>query len=208
MVGSSRNSTFGRWRSGGGELALHALAERELARRLLEQRLELEQRDELVERLAVLRARHAVDRAVELEGLRRRQVPQELLLLSGHQHDRAQEARVALRRARSRATRASPAVGWSSPDSILSVVVLPAPLGPRKPTRSPASISKLDAVDRLDRAVDAPEERAQGCGEPGRPRMDAVVLGETVDRDHGGRPRRPERALRWDGEGILTGGGQ
>ena len=40
-------------------------------------------------------------------------------------------------------TRASPAVGYSRPDSILSVVVLPAPLGPRKPTTSPAAISKL-----------------------------------------------------------------
>jgi hypothetical protein len=39
-------------------------------------------------------------------------------------------------------TVAIPEVGWSSPDSILSVVVLPAPFGPRNPTRSPAAISK------------------------------------------------------------------
>ena len=38
-------------------------------------------------------------------------------------------------------TRASPPVGWSRPESILSVVVLPAPFGPRKPTRSPGAIS-------------------------------------------------------------------
>src|SRR5919197_3642933 len=38
-------------------------------------------------------------------------------------------------------TRASPLVGWSSPESIFSVVVLPAPFGPRKPTTSPGSIS-------------------------------------------------------------------
>jgi hypothetical protein len=37
-------------------------------------------------------------------------------------------------------TRALPLVGWSRPARILSVVVLPAPLGPRKPTRSPRAI--------------------------------------------------------------------
>ena len=40
-------------------------------------------------------------------------------------------------------TCASPEVGWSSPESIFSVVVLPAPLGPKKPTISPLAMSKL-----------------------------------------------------------------
>src|SRR5216684_4736911 len=40
------------------------------------------------------------------------------------------------------ATATRPSVGCSSPASTLRVVVLPAPLGPRKPTRSPASIEK------------------------------------------------------------------
>src|SRR5439155_3959290 len=39
-------------------------------------------------------------------------------------------------------TRASPEVGFSKPESILRTVVLPAPLGPRKPTNSPSSIWK------------------------------------------------------------------
>src|SRR5947199_5647318 len=34
---------------------------------------------------------------------------------------------------------ASPALGWTSPSRILTVVVLPAPFGPRKPKTSPAS---------------------------------------------------------------------
>src|SRR5207342_2963108 len=37
-------------------------------------------------------------------------------------------------------TRQRPPVGCNSPESIFSVVVLPAPLGPRKPTTSPGSI--------------------------------------------------------------------
>src|ERR1035438_4941884 len=41
------------------------------------------------------------------------------------------------------ATRAVPDVGKMSPESILSVVVLPAPLGPRNPTNSPSSIEKV-----------------------------------------------------------------
>ena len=40
------------------------------------------------------------------------------------------------------ATRTSPAVGWSRPESIFRVVVLPAPFGPRKPTRSPGATWK------------------------------------------------------------------
>src|SRR5688572_27026928 len=40
-------------------------------------------------------------------------------------------------------TSTRPSVGCRSPDSVLSVVVLPAPFGPRKPTRSPRSIVKL-----------------------------------------------------------------
>ena len=40
------------------------------------------------------------------------------------------------------ATRALPLVGWTRPVSILSVVVLPAPLGPKNPTTSPGRILK------------------------------------------------------------------
>ena len=39
------------------------------------------------------------------------------------------------------ATVTSPDVGCSRPESIFKVVVLPAPLGPRKPTISPGAIS-------------------------------------------------------------------
>ncbi len=40
------------------------------------------------------------------------------------------------------ATRASPALGKSSPESIFSVVVFPAPFGPRNATISPGCTSK------------------------------------------------------------------
>ena len=43
------------------------------------------------------------------------------------------------------ATRAVPEVGGKKPVSIRIVVVLPAPLGPRNPSTSPALSSKLSA---------------------------------------------------------------
>ena len=49
------------------------------------------------------------------------------------------------------ATRAVPAVGDSSVARMRSVVVLPAPLGPRKPKISPARDLEVDAGDGLDR---------------------------------------------------------
>src|SRR5690606_21009464 len=77
------------------ELALHAFSERELAGRLVQKIPELEQLDELGERAAVLVGRDLVDGAVELEGLRRREVPEELLLLAGHEHDGPKEIALA-----------------------------------------------------------------------------------------------------------------
>ena len=43
-----------------------------------------------------------------------------------------------------------PRVGVITPESSLSVVVLPAPLGPRKATNSPCFDAQIDAADRLD----------------------------------------------------------
>src|SRR5450755_701300 len=48
-----------------------------------------------------------------------------------------------LRRTSSPATRAPPAVGLARVHSMLMVVVLPAPLGPRKPNTSPVATSKF-----------------------------------------------------------------
>ena len=140
IVGSSRNSVVGPVQERGGELALHALAERELARRLVDNAREVEQLGRA--RRASGRTRHdrdIEDRAVERVGLRRRQVPDELLLLPHDQRDRLEERGLALN-GMCPSTSTSPLVGWSRPDRTFSVVVLPAPFGPRNPTRSPRSI--------------------------------------------------------------------
>ena len=78
------------------QLALHPLAQRQLAGRLVDEVADLQQLDQLAHRLVGLRARDVVDRAVHGVGLRRRQIPEELLLLPHHQRDELQEARVAI----------------------------------------------------------------------------------------------------------------
>ena len=50
-------------------------------------------------------------------------------------------------RRRSRGSRAVPEVGRSRPSSVRIVVVLPAPLGPRKPNTSPGATLKRDVLD-------------------------------------------------------------
>src|SRR5512132_2916144 len=47
------------------------------------------------------------------------------------------------------ATETRPSVGWSRAESTFRVVVLPAPFGPRKPTRSPAAMEKLTSSTAL-----------------------------------------------------------
>src|SRR5262249_49796639 len=74
-----------------GELALHALAERELPRGLADEGPELEELGQLGDRLLELRARDVVDRAVVFERLSGRQIPDELLLLPEDEHDALQE---------------------------------------------------------------------------------------------------------------------
>ena len=54
-------------------------------------------------------------------------------------------------------TSTAPVVGCESPSTMSMVVVLPAPLGPRKATISPCSIVQVDAADGLDGAEDLGE---------------------------------------------------
>ena len=64
------------------------------------------------------------------------------------------------------ATTADPAVGSASVQSILMVVDLPAPLGPRKPKISPGADVERDAVDggELAVALDEPADLHRGSG--------------------------------------------
>ena len=93
MVGSSRNSTCGRWSSAAASSHFMRSPSESWRVGCFDQVAELEQLGQLAQRLVELGARDVVDRAVHREGLGGRQVPEELLLLPHDQRDRLQEAR-------------------------------------------------------------------------------------------------------------------
>ena len=123
-----------------GQLTSHALTKRQLPDGLVHHRRKREQRHELIASGAIVGWRDRIDRAIELEHLFCRQVPLELLLVPQDQRDPAFERQPPAHGSLP-ATTARPVVGTSRPVSILSVVVLPAPLGPRNATISPGAIA-------------------------------------------------------------------
>ena len=64
-------------------------------------------------------------------------------------------------------TRTFPSLGFSRPESIFSVVVLPAPLGPRKPTTSPGSTLKDTAFTASTSRVRRWNRLLAACHKPG-----------------------------------------
>ena len=151
----------------------------------LHQIAELEERAELAQRGRVLGARYVVDRAIELERLGRRQVPEELLLLTEDEHDllqervlapprlvavdadlparRVEQAREDLERRRlSRAVRAEEADALARRDV------------------------EVDAVDRRDRLRLASKQRAKSRRHPGRPLVHGEMLAQASNVNHAG----------------------
>ena len=80
----------------GGQLAFHALAQREVAHRFAHDRCQLEQLVQLFQGALVLGVGEAVDRLVEQEGIGRGDIPREAVALAHHQGHRPQVVRLAL----------------------------------------------------------------------------------------------------------------
>ena len=78
-----------------------------------------------------------------------------------------------------------PPVGVMTPERSFSVVVLPAPLGPRKATNSPCSTRQVDAANRLDVAVLPAEQPPNRGPQPFPLLIDAVGLRQPFDLDDG-----------------------
>ena len=151
------------------QLALHALAERQLARRLVDERRRCSSSSASSASVSSDCARgHVVDRAVQREGLGGRQVPEQLLLLAHHQRDAAcRNAALALLRheAGDRAPRRS--VGWSRPGQHLQRGGLAGAVGAEEADALARGDVERQLVDRLDVSYSA-EQRAQRGGEAGR----------------------------------------
>ena len=69
---------------------LHPLAQRQIPHGLTHEILDVEQVDQLVARLEEILAAQAVDRAVELERVERREIPLQLVAIPHHERDLAQ----------------------------------------------------------------------------------------------------------------------
>ena len=159
IVGSSRKSTCGRCRSE-PTISTFIRSPSDSCRTGLRTRSPtLEQLDQLVAQRRRKSARGMlVDRAVELERVERREVPLQLVAVPHDERDPAQEVALALRRHVAEHAGLAAARRRGGPESILSVVVFPAPFGPRKPTISPGAIVERDAVDGAHLARLAPDE--------------------------------------------------
>src|SRR6202161_4859095 len=73
-------------------------------------------------------------------------------------------------------TQAWPVVGWSIPESILMTVVLPTPLGPRKPTISPLWISKSNPSTAVLACCSREKKLRSAPRKPGLRTYDRYIL--------------------------------
>ena len=190
MVGSSRNKHLRAVDERGRELALHPLAERERAGGLVDQVSQLEQLGELGEGAAELGLGHLVDGPVEGEGLRGREVPEELLLLAHDQGDLLEE-RVLAALGHVAVDPDLAGRGEEQAGEDLEGGGLPRAVGAEEPHPLAAGDLERDAVHRLHHGGDAPEERAQGGLESRRTLVDGVVLPQSLHRHHGLSHRVP-----------------
>src|SRR4029077_6401486 len=130
------------------------------AHRLFDEVAELQKVAQLAEGRRVLRPGNAVDGAIELERLGRRQVPEELLLLAEDEHDLLQEGVL-------------PAAGLVTVDADLAAGRveearenlqgrLPAgAVGPEKPDSLTRGDVQIDSVHRHDGLRLAPKQRSE-----------------------------------------------
>ena len=167
-----------------GQLTLHALAQRQLAYRLVAHLGEREQRDELLEPLPIVGLRQVVDRTVELKRLLRRQIPHELLAVAEHEGDASLEGGPA-----------GPGVEPGDLDPPARRVQETREHLERRGLAGPVGAEECDDLPRLDAeghvthrlhlAVPRTHERANGAPETGVPHLDLERLAEPVGGDEG-----------------------
>ena len=167
------------------DLALHPLAQGQIAHRPLQQRRQIEQLGELVQGPPVLRRRHPVDDPVALERVDHRDVPEQLVALAHHQRDAAQEG--TLTPGRHVAQHLCPARrGMQQAGEHLQRGGLAGAVGTHEAHELARLQGERDLRHRLDGAGPAPEHAVHGGAQPGLPFGDEVGLGELpdVDREH------------------------
>ena len=194
---------------GRGDLGAHALAERELAHRLVEEPLQAQEGDEFVAVAAVALRRQAVDVAQQVEAVGDWQVPPELGPLTEddadlrHVGDAVVEGRAAVHDHAS-------AVGFQDARENLDGGGLARPVGADEAQELAGLQGKGDVAQGLDRAVAAMDQTLDRAQQAGIALGDAIGLGQVLDEDlrHGRAPVMKLRRARTLGRARQTRNGR
>ena len=183
----------------GRELALHALAERELPRGLVDEFTEHEQVDELRAPRRVIGGRHTIDGAIEPEGLLGRQIPEQLLLVAEHERDALAERVAAGPRIAPGHLRAARA-GEEQPGEHLERRRLSGAVGAEKGNGVAALDRERDIVHGANLSIARTRERGERAPDSGVAHLHIVRLaqpGRDDGRRHSGKMCGPaSRRLR------------
>jgi hypothetical protein len=166
----------------GDQLALHPLAEAQLAHRATHDLAHREQAHELIEATAVVADVDVEHHAVELEGVHRRQIPAQLALLPHDEADRPQELRTPLRRHLPRHPQLTRA-RIQQPGQHLQGRRLAGPVGPEEADALPRTQREAQVLHRVDLAVLPAHQRAQRRPQAGLAASHPKLLAQPPDLD-------------------------
>ena len=165
-----------------GDLHLHALAQRQVADRLLDQVLQLQQLDELIPRALVGLRVQVIYRLEQLVGIDGRDIPHQLVALPGHQGDLAQI--VVLPLVGQVAEHPGFAAGWvEQTGEHLERGGLAGAVGPQEPYHLSRLHLEADRSDRPHVFLLAADEALERGHQPGRALGNSIRLGEVLDLD-------------------------
>ena len=170
-----------------GDLALHPLAEREVADRLLEQLGEIEEVDQLVDAPPVIGNGNPVDRPVELERVEHRNVPGQLVPLSHDQGHLPQVRAVAAPRLVAEDI-GRPGGGVQQPGQHLQRRRLPGAVRPQEPDDLAGPDLEADVLHRVDILRLAVDQAREGRPHAALALGHDIGLAQVVDGDRRGCP--------------------
>ena len=174
------------------QLGLHPLPQRQLAHRPAQLGPQLEHRRQLIDAAAGLPVGDAVDGGIDGQGVERRQIPDQLLLLPHHQGDRPQEGGLAAGR-HMPGHRHRAAARMDQAAEHLEGGGLASAVGAEEPHHLAGLDREVERPDRLNRSLATIEEMAEGSGQAwllvGDLKAAAQPLG-LDDRHDGPQPAR------------------
>ena len=172
----------GRMQQGGRDVAAHALPERKLAYRLIQQRLDLQESDELIGGRAKPALRHAIDVAQQLEAVDDGQVPPQLGALAKDDAD-ARHVPNALAPRYEAAHLASPRRWLEDAAENFDEGRFARAVRADHPDKLAPFEREAHAIEGFDASIRPSEQPARRAHEPGLPFGHAIGLGQILDGD-------------------------